>query len=136
MVAIPSSTAIDTGQPDAGDLTAGDIECQHADQPLLSVEIEGSRAAVDLDGAQRHARKAGGPADPVDQRARDAVAPAQRPRERRNLAAAVAGELHVVSEQRLDRRCIGRMSTGTVYPADQFFVSGFPHRRSALGQLA
>src|SRR6266487_6586020 len=32
----------------------------------------------------------------------DTVAPAQRPRERRNLAAAVARQLHVVSEQRLE----------------------------------
>ena len=75
------------------DLTAGDIERHHADQPLLCVEKERSRAAVDLDGAQRHARKAGDQAEPVDQRARDAVAPVQRPRERRHLAAAVAGQL-------------------------------------------
>jgi hypothetical protein len=34
---------------DACDLTTGDIECQHADQPLPSVEKERSRAAVDLD---------------------------------------------------------------------------------------
>ena len=87
---------------DACDLAAGDIERQHAHQPLLSVEKERSRAAVDLDGAQRRARKTRGQADPVDQRARDTVAPAQRPRKRRNLAAAVAGQLHVVSEQRLE----------------------------------
>jgi hypothetical protein len=83
-------------------LTAGDIERPHADQPLLFVENERSRAAVDLDEAQRHARKAGGPTDPVDQRARDTRArdtdaPAQRPRERRDLAAAVASQLHIVS---------------------------------------
>src|SRR5918999_551423 len=53
---------------------------------------------------QRHTRGARDPADPVDHRARDPVAPAERPRERRNLAAAVAGELHVVSEQRLQAR--------------------------------
>jgi hypothetical protein len=35
---------------DACDLTAGDIERRHADQPLQCVEIERSRAAVDLDG--------------------------------------------------------------------------------------
>ena len=74
---------------DACDLTASDIERHHADQPLLWVDEERSRATVDLDGTQRDARKAGDQADPVDQRARDAVAPAQRPCERRNLAAAV-----------------------------------------------
>jgi hypothetical protein len=37
---------------DAGDLIAGDIEHHHADHPLPCVEIERSRAAVDLDGAQ------------------------------------------------------------------------------------
>ena len=87
---------------DAGDLTAGDIECAHADQPLLSVEKERSRAAVDLHGTQRHAQDAGGQAEPVDQRAREVVAPAQRLRERRSLAAAVACQLHVVGEQRLE----------------------------------
>src|ERR671911_456436 len=46
---------------DACDLTAGDVERQHADQPLLSVEKERSRAAVDLHGAQRHSRDAGDP---------------------------------------------------------------------------
>ena len=71
---------------DGPDLAAGDIEREHADQPLLFVEKERSRAAVDLDWAQRHARDAGGLAEPVDQRARDTVASAQRPRERRNLA--------------------------------------------------
>jgi hypothetical protein len=30
---------------DARDLTVGDTECQHADQPLLFVEKERSRAA-------------------------------------------------------------------------------------------
>ena len=80
---------------DAPDLAGGDIERQHADQPLLSVEKERSRAAVDLDGAQRHARNAGGLAEPVDQCARDTVASAQRPRERRHLAAAVAGQLDI-----------------------------------------
>jgi hypothetical protein len=34
---------------DARDLTTGDIKRQHADQSLLSVEKERSRAAVDLD---------------------------------------------------------------------------------------
>src|SRR5262249_32960057 len=71
---------------DAGDLTAGDLERHHGDQPALWVEIERSRAAVDLDGAQRHARKAGAPAGPVDQRARDPGTAVQRPRERRDLA--------------------------------------------------
>jgi hypothetical protein len=68
---------------DARDLTAGDIERQDGDQPLLCIESERSRPAVDLDGAQRHARKARAQGDPVDLRARDAVASAQRARERR-----------------------------------------------------
>jgi hypothetical protein len=71
----------------ACDLIAGDIERAHADQPLLSIEKERSRAAVDLDEAQRRARNAGGQAEVVDERARDTVAPGQRPRERRSLAA-------------------------------------------------
>src|SRR5918999_4661273 len=65
---------------DARDPTAGDVERQHADQSLLSVEKERSRAAVDLDGARQHARKSRYLAEKVDERARDAVAPAQRPR--------------------------------------------------------
>ena len=81
---------------DACYLSAGDVEGQNADQPLLCVEEEGSGTAVDLYGAQRQARKAGDLAEPVDQRARDAAAPAQRPREGRDLAAAVGGQLHVV----------------------------------------
>jgi hypothetical protein len=104
---------------DACYLTAGDVECQHADQPLLSVEEERSRAAVDLDGAQRHARKAGDLAEPVDQRARDAVAPAQRPREGRNLPAAVGGQLHVVGEQRLESSEIALLG-GCEEPSCQF----------------
>ena len=85
----------------APDLTARDVERHHADQSLLCVEIERSRAAVDLDGAQRHARKSGAQAEPVDQRACDAAAAVQRPRERRDLAAAVTRQLDVVGEQRL-----------------------------------
>src|SRR5262249_26062295 len=88
---------------DACDLTAGDIERHHADEPLLCVEKTRSRAAVDLVGAEGHARKAGNDADlVVDDRARDTGSPAQRPRERWNLAAAVGGQLHVMSEQRLE----------------------------------
>src|SRR5262245_58632830 len=89
---------------DACDLTAGDVERHNGDQPLLCVEIERPRAAVDLDGAQRGPRSAGAQADPADQRARDAVAPAQRARQGGNLAAAVPGELDVVGEQRLEPR--------------------------------
>jgi hypothetical protein len=37
---------------------------QDADQPPLFAEEERSRAAVHLDGAQRHARMARDPADP------------------------------------------------------------------------
>src|SRR5215471_11731110 len=36
---------------DVRDLTTGDIERHHGDQPLLWVEVERARAAVDLDGA-------------------------------------------------------------------------------------
>src|SRR3954464_7971261 len=86
---------------DAPDLTAGDVERQHADEPPLRVEVERARAAVDLDGAQL-ARNPRAPAEPLDQHARDAATPAQRPCERGNLAAAVAGQLDVVSEQRLE----------------------------------
>src|SRR5262249_31090208 len=89
---------------DACDLTAGDLECHHGDQPLLCVEIERSRATVDLDGAQRQPRKAGAQADPVPQPACDMGAPAQRPREPPNLPAAGAVHLHVVSEKRLEPR--------------------------------
>src|SRR5262249_10286892 len=64
--------------------------------------MERSRAAVDLDGAERDAGKARAETEPVDQRARDAGPPAEGPLECRNLAAAVAGQLHVVSEQRLE----------------------------------
>jgi hypothetical protein len=45
---------------DACDLTAGDIERHDGDQPLLCVEKERSRAAVDFDGAERHTRSARG----------------------------------------------------------------------------
>jgi len=37
---------------DASLMSSRSVERQHADQPLLSVEIERSRTAVDLDGAQ------------------------------------------------------------------------------------
>src|SRR5215218_38625 len=88
---------------DARDLTAGDVERQDGDQALLCVEIERSRTAVDLDGADRHARTARGEAHRVaDQRARDTGPATQRPRQGRNLAAAVGGQLHVVGEQRLE----------------------------------
>jgi hypothetical protein len=69
---------------------------------LRPQELLRSGAAVDLDGAQRHAGGACDPAEPVDQRACDTGASAERPRERRNLAAAVARQLHVVGEQRLE----------------------------------
>jgi hypothetical protein len=36
-----------------------DFERYHGDQPLLCVEAERSRGAVDLDGAQRYAGNAG-----------------------------------------------------------------------------
>src|SRR3954471_24347977 len=86
---------------DAPDLTAGDVERQHADEPPLRVEVERARAAVDLDGPYL-ARTPCPPAEPLDHHACDAPAPAQRPRERGNLAAAVAGQLDVVSEERLE----------------------------------
>jgi hypothetical protein len=98
---VPQLVGVDDGA-DAGDLSAGDLERQHAQQPLPSVEQQRPRAAVDLDGPQRHARNAGDPGPVVDERTRDLDAPAQRPRERRNLAAAVGGQLHVVREQRLE----------------------------------
>src|SRR4051812_19584114 len=86
---------------DAPDLTAGDVERQHADQPPLGVEVQRSRATVDLDGSHL-ARNPCAPAEPLDHHACDAPAPAQRPRERGNLAAAVAGQRDVVSEERLE----------------------------------
>src|SRR5215204_2853264 len=89
---------------DAGDLTAGDLERDHGDQPLLCVKEERARVTVDLDGAQRRARKARAQAGPVDQGGRDTAAAAQRARQGGNLAAAVAGQLHVVGEQRLQPR--------------------------------
>src|SRR5262249_47729117 len=87
---------------DAADLTADDIDRPHADQPLLCVEEEPSGTAVHLDRAPRHARSSRGQAEPVDERARDAASPTQGARERRDLAATVAGELDVVSEQRFE----------------------------------
>jgi hypothetical protein len=86
---------------DACDLTADDLERQYAHRPLLPVEIERARAAVDVHPAQRYARNAGAE-EGVDQRARDTIATTQRLRERRCLAAAVARQLHFVSEQRLE----------------------------------
>ena len=59
---------------DAVDLAAGDVERHHADQPLLWVEVERSGGAVDLDRPEGDARNTARPADPVDDRARDAVA--------------------------------------------------------------
>jgi hypothetical protein len=74
-------------------ICAGDFERHHGEQPLLCVEVERSWAAVDLGEAQRDLGKAAH--DSVGQHARDTAAPAQRPRERRSLAAAVAGQLDV-----------------------------------------
>src|SRR5215208_5693078 len=70
---------------DARDLAPGDVERHDADQALLRVEEERSRVAVDFDGAYGDAGNARGPAEPVDDRARDAVASVQRPGERRSL---------------------------------------------------
>lgn len=44
---------------DGLDLTAADLEHQHAEQPLMPVEQQRSRAAVDLDGSQRRGRDCG-----------------------------------------------------------------------------
>src|SRR3954452_619219 len=87
---------------DARDLAVGDLERQHGDQPLVSVEIERPGTAVDLDRPYLHPRATGCAAAPVDHRARDAVASAQRPRERGSFTASVTGQLHIVSEQRLE----------------------------------
>src|SRR5215207_1156423 len=87
---------------DACDLTAGDVERHHGDQPLLCIEVERSWAAVDLDGARRYALKALAEADPADERAGDTGAAAQSARQGGDLAAAVAGQVHVVGEQRLE----------------------------------
>src|SRR5215207_10368851 len=87
---------------DACDLTAGDVERHHGDQPLLCIEVERSWAAVDLDGARRYALKALAEADPADERAGDTGAAAQRVRQGGDLAAAVAGRLNIVGEQRLE----------------------------------
>src|SRR5262249_42822481 len=86
---------------DARDLTARDLERTHGEQPLLRVDKERSRAAVDLDGAQRDAGNSRAEAEPVEQRARDTAAAAQRARQGGRLAAAVAGPLPVVGEKRL-----------------------------------
>src|SRR4051794_16939384 len=86
---------------DAADLTAGDIEREHPDHPFLGVEEERPRGAVDLDWTQRHTGDAAAETEPGDHRVGDAAAAAQRARERRRLAAAVAGEVHVASEERL-----------------------------------
>jgi len=87
---------------DAPDLTAAEVERPHGDHPLLSVEVQHTRAAVDLDLAHRHTRNPRGLAHPAEQGASDAVAPVQRPSEWQDLAAAVAGQLDVMGEQRLE----------------------------------
>src|SRR5262245_66557075 len=69
---------------------------------LFRSEKERSGTAVDLDAAQRDAGNFRAQPEPADQRARDTAAAAQRLCERRRLAATVAGQLHVVSEQRLE----------------------------------
>src|SRR5438132_12254256 len=51
---VPQLVGVDD-RADAGDLTAGDLERPDADEPLLCVEEKRSRAAVDLDRAQRQA---------------------------------------------------------------------------------
>jgi hypothetical protein len=50
----------------------------------------------------RHPRRAGREVEPLHEDGRDTGPSAQRPRERRDLAAAVAGQLDVVREQRLE----------------------------------
>src|SRR5262249_48995909 len=106
---------------DAGDLAAGDLDRHHGDQPLLRVEPERSRAAVDLDRAQRHPRQAGAQPGPLDQRPRDPAAAAQRPRQPPDLAAAGPGRLHVVGEQRLQPRQVAVLD-GREEPPRQLLV--------------
>src|SRR5947209_504008 len=101
---------------DAPDLALGDVYCQHPDDPLLPVDIERAGPSVDLDRPYRHVRKAVGQAEPVDQAARDAIASMQRAGERWNLAAAVAGQLDVVSEQRLEPGEIAVLRGGQELP--------------------
>ncbi len=103
---------------DAPDLTAGDVERQHADEALLCVKNECSWAVVDLDGAQRHAGDARAEDQRLDQRARDAVAAAQRARQGGHLAAAVASQLNVVGEQRLEPRKVALLG-GSEEPPGQ-----------------
>jgi hypothetical protein len=74
---------------DAADLTAGDIERDHGNQVPSCVELQRTRTAVDLKAAQRRLRT-GAAEERVDQRPRDPAASSQRPRERGDLAAAVA----------------------------------------------
>src|ERR687897_2421071 len=60
------------------DLTAADVEHHDADQPLAAVEQQRAGAAVDLGRPRVDSRDTGGGPDPVHERARDPVAPAQR----------------------------------------------------------
>src|SRR5262245_64030175 len=106
---------------DAPDLTTGDVERTHADQPLLGVEKERSGIAVDLDGTQRDTGYEHDPADPVDDGASDPGAAAQRAGERGSLSAPVAGELDVVGEQSLEPGQIALLGGGEE-PARQFIA--------------
>ena len=89
---------------DTRDLAAAYFERYHAHEPLLSVHNDGAWVAVDIGGTYGDARSFGGQAEPGHHRARHAVATVQRPRERRNLASAVTGELNIVGQQCFETR--------------------------------
>src|SRR5262249_29825856 len=76
-------------RPDALDLPASNLECPDRNQPALLIERQRPWAGVDLDKAHRHANALEA-LQPVQQRACDTAAAAQRPRERGDLSATVA----------------------------------------------
>jgi hypothetical protein len=80
-----------------------DLQRQHADQVAGAVQHQRPRLPVDLDPAQRGARDPRALTHPGQQSPRDPVTSAQRARQRRDVAAAIAVQYDILGEQRLQR---------------------------------
>jgi hypothetical protein len=87
--------------------------------------------------ARHDPRRAGGQAGPVEQHARDPAAAAQRARQGGHLAAAVAGQLHVVGQQRLQPRQVALLDSRKE-PSCQLLalLTGGLEAGPALGEVA
>jgi hypothetical protein len=98
-------------RPDALDFPASNFECPDGNQPALFIERQRPGAGVHLDEAHGHANALEA-LQPVQQRSCDTAAAAQRPRERRDLAATVACQHDVAGEQCLKARQIAGVGGG------------------------